>query len=113
MQRRTPAWIHREGKSSILITVEDKYNNAWQQAIHPNQVQIIQSTFVPTAQGMHTCLAFTVVFNCSSEIERAAKIVHAMKLAHSSQKGAVGLDGFMIDAPMIKQVMGVILPWTL
>ncbi|KAM6494139.1 Pyruvate/Phosphoenolpyruvate kinase-like domain containing protein [Amanita muscaria] len=57
------------------------------QAIHPNQVQTIQSTFVPTTQ----------------EIDRAAKIVHAMKLAHSSQKGAVGLDGFMIDAPMIKQ----------
>jgi citrate lyase beta subunit len=57
------------------------------QAIHPNQVEIIQSTFVPTAQ----------------EIQRAAKIMRAMSIAHNSQKGAVGLEGIMIDAPMIKQ----------
>ncbi|PFH53885.1 hypothetical protein AMATHDRAFT_53467 [Amanita thiersii Skay4041] len=57
------------------------------QAIHPGQVEIIQSTFVPTAQ----------------EIERAAKILHAMQLAHGNEKGAVGLGGEMIDAPMIKQ----------
>ncbi|KDQ25936.1 hypothetical protein PLEOSDRAFT_32314 [Pleurotus ostreatus PC15] len=57
------------------------------QAIHPTQVDVIQSTFVPT----------------SHEILRAAKIVHAMKAAHASQQGAVGLEGEMIDAPMIKQ----------
>jgi len=38
------------------------------------------------------------------EIIRAAKIIHAMKIAHQSEKGAIGLDGEMIDAPMIKQV---------
>jgi len=38
------------------------------------------------------------------EIIRAAKIIHAMKLAYQSEKGAIGLDGEMIDAPMIKQV---------
>jgi citrate lyase beta subunit len=38
------------------------------------------------------------------EILRAAKILHQMKVAHASQKGAIGLDGEMIDAPMIKQV---------
>ena len=27
-----------------------------------------------------------------------------MKVAHESQKGAIALDGQMIDAPMIKQV---------
>ncbi|KAG7089746.1 hypothetical protein E1B28_011400 [Marasmius oreades] len=57
------------------------------QAIHPSQVETIQSTFVPT----------------SEEITRAAKILHQMKSAHASQKGAIGLDGEMIDAPMIKQ----------
>jgi len=57
------------------------------QAIHPNQVEIIQSTFVPTAQ----------------EIQRATKIMRTMTIAHNSQKGAVGLEGIMIDAPMIKQ----------
>ena len=42
----------------------------------------------------------------SAEIALAARIVHAMKEAHALQKGAVGLDGQMIDAPMIKQVSG-------
>ncbi|KAF8349257.1 P-loop containing nucleoside triphosphate hydrolase protein [Amanita rubescens] len=63
-----------------------------QQAIHPAQVGIIQSTFVPT----------------SHEIERAAKILHAMKIAHGAEKGAIGLEGEMIDAPMIKQAEKVI-----
>ena len=38
------------------------------------------------------------------EINRSSKILNAMKEAHELQKGAVGLDGTMIDAPMIKQV---------
>ncbi|KAK7682421.1 hypothetical protein QCA50_014626 [Cerrena zonata] len=67
------------------------------QAIHPTQVDTIQSTFVPSAR----------------EILRAAKILHQMKKAHSSQKGAIGLaveDGptEMIDAPMIKQAENII-----
>ncbi|KAH7926465.1 citrate lyase beta subunit [Leucogyrophana mollusca] len=62
------------------------------QAIHPIQVETIQSTFVPSAK----------------EILRAAKIVHQMEVAHSSQKGAFGLEmegggKEMIDAPMLKQ----------
>ncbi|KAI0304346.1 citrate lyase beta subunit [Multifurca ochricompacta] len=64
------------------------------QAIHPTQVDIIQSTFVPTEQ----------------EILRAATIVHRMAQAHAEQKGAFGLDlgdskggKEMIDAPMLKQ----------
>ncbi|KAF8914928.1 Pyruvate/Phosphoenolpyruvate kinase-like domain-containing protein [Mucidula mucida] len=62
------------------------------QAIHPAQVSTIQSTFVPT----------------SAEILRAAKIVYGMEQAHRSQKGAIGLDGEMIDAPMIKQAERII-----
>jgi citrate lyase beta subunit len=38
------------------------------------------------------------------EILRAAKIVEAMKCAHASEKGAIGLQGEMVDAPMLKQV---------
>ncbi|KAJ7164637.1 Pyruvate/Phosphoenolpyruvate kinase-like domain-containing protein [Mycena crocata] len=57
------------------------------QAIHPSQVDIIQSEFVPTA----------------TEIERAAKIVHRMELEHALNRGATGLDGEMIDKPMILQ----------
>ncbi|KAJ4481948.1 citrate lyase beta subunit [Lentinula aciculospora] len=62
------------------------------QAIHPTQIEIIQDTFVPTAE----------------EILRAAKILHGMEVAHASQKGAIGLDGEMIDAPMIKQAIKII-----
>ncbi|CEL57393.1 citrate lyase subunit beta-like protein [Rhizoctonia solani AG-1 IB] len=62
------------------------------QAIHPNQVEIIQSTFVPTEK----------------EITRAAKIISQMARSHASSTGAFGLDSGsgnveMIDAPMLKQ----------
>jgi len=57
------------------------------QAIHPSQIDIIQTTFVPT----------------SGEILRAAKILRAMERAHAAERGAVGLEGEMIDAPMLKQ----------
>ena len=30
-----------------------------------------------------------------------------MKIAHSAEKGAIGLEGEMIDAPMIKQVLQI------
>ncbi|KAH7885092.1 citrate lyase beta subunit [Phlebopus sp. FC_14] len=62
------------------------------QAIHPVQVETINSTFVPTTE----------------EILRAAKILYQMNAAYISRKGAFGLemDGGgkeMIDAPMLKQ----------
>ncbi|KAL6302803.1 Pyruvate/Phosphoenolpyruvate kinase-like domain-containing protein [Sparassis latifolia] len=67
------------------------------QAIHPTQVDIIQSTFVPSPR----------------EIFRAAKILHRMERAHSAQKGAIGLElegggKEMIDAPMVKQADNII-----
>lgn len=39
------------------------------------------------------------------EILRAAKILKGMQVAHAASKGAVGLEGEMIDAPMLKQVL--------
>ena len=30
-----------------------------------------------------------------------------MKIAHGAEKGAIGLEGEMIDAPMIKQVLEI------
>ncbi|KAJ7065899.1 citrate lyase beta subunit [Mycena belliarum] len=62
------------------------------QAIHPMQVDVIQSAFVPTA----------------SEIQRAAKIVHAMTREHARNRGAAGLEGEMIDKPMILQAEKVL-----
>ncbi|EPQ54754.1 beta subunit of citrate lyase [Gloeophyllum trabeum ATCC 11539] len=67
------------------------------QAIHPSQVDIIQSTYVPTEK----------------EILRAAKILHQMSLAHSAERGAVGIElegggKEMVDAPMLKQAINTI-----
>ncbi|KAJ7855914.1 citrate lyase beta subunit [Mycena olivaceomarginata] len=62
------------------------------QAIHPSQVDVIQSAFVPTA----------------AEIERAAKIVHRMEREHALNRGAAGLEGEMIDKPMILQAEKVL-----
>jgi len=67
------------------------------QAIHPTQVDIIQSTFVPTEK----------------EILRAARILHRMEKAHTLQRGAIGLElegggKEMIDAPMVKQAENVV-----
>ncbi|KZP31433.1 citrate lyase beta subunit [Athelia psychrophila] len=67
------------------------------QAIHPSQVELIQSTFVPT----------------SKDILRAAKILHQMEKAYALEKGAFGLDlegggKEMIDAPMLKQAVNTI-----
>jgi len=59
------------------------------QAIHPSQVDVIKATFVPSP----------------GEINRAVRILQAMKVAHGSQKGAIALDGHMIDAPMVKQAL--------
>ncbi|KDQ16652.1 hypothetical protein BOTBODRAFT_106648, partial [Botryobasidium botryosum FD-172 SS1] len=65
------------------------------QAIHPDQVNTIQSTFVPTAK----------------EITRAIRVLEQMERAHGSEaRGAFGLDlddgkggAEMIDEPMVKQ----------
>ncbi|PPQ77480.1 hypothetical protein CVT25_011350 [Psilocybe cyanescens] len=62
------------------------------QAIHPSQVPVINSTYVPTDE----------------EILRASKVIEAMNRAHESQKGAADLDGKMIDAPMIKQARKIL-----
>ncbi|KAI0766424.1 Pyruvate/Phosphoenolpyruvate kinase-like domain-containing protein [Trametes elegans] len=67
------------------------------QAIHPSQVDVIQSTFVPSAK----------------EILRAARILKQMEKAHQLHKGAAGLEleggGLeMIDAPMIKQAENIV-----
>lgn len=66
------------------------------QAIHPNQVDIIHTTFVPS----------------QAEITRAAKILKAMESAHNNHKGAVGLSvngrDEMIDAPMLRQARQII-----
>ena len=91
-------------ESSVILVL--------QQAIHPSQVDIIQSTFVPTEKGLTPKIMVASSYLSSYfilEILRAAKIVAMMEASHKDRKGAFGLDDDkggkeMIDAPMLKQV---------
>jgi hypothetical protein len=57
--------------------------------------------------------------NTFLEILHALKVIQQMRVAHASQKGAIGLDlesggREMIDAPMLKQVKKIsVLYWML
>ena len=57
------------------------------QIIHPAQIEIVQRTFSPSEE----------------EIKRAQHILEQYKRAVSEGKGAYGLNGEMMDAPMILQ----------
>ncbi|KIJ17923.1 pro-3S-lyase [Paxillus involutus ATCC 200175] len=88
---KDPRYLHEECEDGRRLGFTGK------QAIHPNQVDTVNSTFVPSFK----------------EILRAATILHQMSAAHSSQKGAFGLamEGGgkeMIDAPMLKQAENII-----
>ena len=56
-------------------------------AIHPSQIELANDTFNPPAK----------------EVDRAQRILKAMKEAQSQGKGAVTLDGRMIDAASVRQ----------
>jgi citrate lyase subunit beta / citryl-CoA lyase len=51
-------------------------------AIHPSQVDIANEVFAPTA----------------AEVEKARRVVDAMRAAEEQGDGAVAVDGFMVDA---------------
>ncbi len=55
-------------------------------AIHPSQIELANEVFTPS----------------DAEIERAARILHAMEEAAKEGKGAVSLDGRLIDAASIR-----------
>jgi len=90
MFRWKKSGVLRESKSTPLVI--NQHVIASKQAIHPAQVEIIKSIFVPTRE----------------EIVRAAKIVREMRSAYELERGAIGLDGEMIDAPMLKQAQRTI-----
>lgn len=56
------------------------------QIIHPNQVQVVQEAFTPSAEA----------------IEFAKRVVEAAEAYQQAGKGAFALDGKMVDAPVIK-----------
>jgi malyl-CoA/(S)-citramalyl-CoA lyase len=61
-------------------------------AIHPSQVALANEVFTPTEQ----------------EVERARRILQAMEDAAKEGKGAVSLDGRLIDAASIRMAQNVV-----
>lgn len=61
-------------------------------AIHPAQTELIETVFRPS----------------DTEIERARAVLDAAKQAERDGKGAVALDGEMIDMPVIKRAQNVL-----
>jgi citrate lyase beta subunit len=62
------------------------------QIIHPNQVAPVQEAFTPKEE----------------EIAYARRVVEAFEAAQSEGAGAFGLDGVMIDMPLVKAARNVL-----
>jgi len=61
-------------------------------AIHPDQIEAINNGFIPSAE----------------EIEYSKHIVNEYQKAVKLGKGAIGLDGLVIDVPVVKRAQAVI-----
>jgi malyl-CoA/(S)-citramalyl-CoA lyase len=61
-------------------------------AIHPSQIELANEVFTPS----------------DAEIERARRILEAMEAAAAEGKGAVSLDGRLIDAASIKMARNLV-----
>ena len=61
-------------------------------AIHPDQIEAINNGFIPSTE----------------EIEYSKHIVNEYQKAVKLGKGAIGLDGLVIDVPVVKRAQAVI-----
>lgn len=59
---------------------------AGKQIIHPNQVEIVQEAFTPSAE----------------EIEKASRLMEAYEAHQASGRGTFAWEGKMVDAPVVK-----------
>ena len=66
------------------------YDGKW--AIHPSQIEIANEVFSPLPE----------------EVDRARRIIVAMAEAAAEGRGAVSLDGRLIDAASIKMAENVV-----
>lgn len=62
------------------------------QVIHPNQVEVVQEAFTPSAE----------------EIEYAQRVVETFEASQREGRGAYALDGKMIDMPLLKSARRVL-----
>lgn len=73
-------------KRAAALGIEGKW------AIHPSQIELANAVFSPTAK----------------EVERAERILEALKEAEAQGKGAASLDGKMIDAASEKMARNLL-----
>ncbi|MCI0873794.1 MAG: CoA ester lyase [Chloroflexi bacterium] len=83
---RDPAGLRAEAMHAKSIGFKGKL------AIHPAQVEVIESVFMPT----------------ESEIERARRVLDIAAEAEADGRGAASLDGEMIDMPVILRAQNVL-----
>jgi malyl-CoA/(S)-citramalyl-CoA lyase len=76
-----PDGFKAQGRRAAVLGCEGKW------AIHPSQVALANETFSPSA----------------AEVEKAKRILVAMATAQKEGKGAVALDGKLIDIASIRQ----------
>ncbi len=69
-----------------------RFGFSGKQIIHPNQVQVAQEAFTPSAEA----------------IEYAKRIVESFEASQKEGKGAYALDGKMIDMPLLKNAQKVL-----
>lgn len=65
---------------------------AGKQVIHPSQVEVVQSAFTPSPE----------------EVERAVQVVALYTAQQQAGKGAIGLEGKLIDLPVFRQAENVL-----
>jgi citrate lyase subunit beta / citryl-CoA lyase len=83
---RDPEGLKIEAKLARSIGYKGKL------AIHPAQVEVIESVFKPS----------------TSEIERAQKVLAIAAEAEAAGRGSISLDGEMIDMPVILRAQNVL-----
>ncbi len=81
-----PAGYTAGAKRAAALGIEGKW------AIHPSQIELANAVFSPTA----------------AEVEKAKRILAALKEAEAQGKGAASLDGKMIDAASEKMAKNII-----
>ncbi len=62
------------------------------QVIHPNQVEVVQQVFTPSAQ----------------ELECAQRLVNFYEEQQRTGSGALGLEGVLVDMPVYRQALNVL-----
>jgi citrate lyase subunit beta/citryl-CoA lyase len=83
---RDPEGLRHNALASKKIGFKGKF------AIHPSQLDIINTTFSPSPE----------------EIEHARRVVAAFEEAERAGKGATSLDGKVVDVPVVKRARALL-----